>query len=95
MGMEYRIDFTPTPTTVIDRVLRLSPYFIQTIELNGRTNYEYRLPNNTASMPNALASTEPYGIYFCDFGSAGDIMVGVAQNIHKHIATPNISDLEE
>ena len=94
MGMEYRIDFTPVVTAVVDRLLRLSPHFSQTIEFNGGTNYEYRLSSNTESMPNAHASIQPYGIYFCDFGNAREIMEGIARNVGDQIETPSISELE-
>ena len=94
MGIEYKISFAPVATKAVDHILRSATHFTQTTEFNGVTNYEYRMPNNTGSMPSAQASIEVYGIYFCDFGNAGDIMAHIAQDISEQIGPPKIDELE-
>ena len=94
MGVEYRIEFAPAATDTIDEILRSVKYFAQTIEFDQQVNYEYRLPDNPGSMPNAQASIETYGIYFCDFGGARDIMADIVQQINDRIGAPDVAQLE-
>jgi hypothetical protein len=93
MGVEYKIAFAPVADTV-DDILRSATYFTQTIEFDHRLTYEYRLPDNTGAMPNAHASIESYGVYFCDFGGARDIMADIVQQIMDQIGSPDVSELE-
>ena len=95
MGIEYKIAFTHvTEDDTLDDILRSAPFFTEPDQPFGNLKYEYRLPDNSGSMPNAQAATESYGVYFCDFGGAGDIMARIVQQITERIASPTVSELE-
>lgn len=66
MGIEYIIKFNCPNVQELDRLLRQAPYF--SAYLDAHNSYEYRSNSNQspAVMPDATASIEPEGIYFCD-----------------------------
>lgn len=94
MGIEYRITFTPVSEGIVDNILRSAPFFAKPARPFGNLNYEYRLPSNSGSMPNAQAAIESYGIYFCDFGGADAIMNAIVEHITETIGQPQVSELE-
>jgi len=94
MGIEYQIAISPLHRHTVDDILRCAPYFAETADQFGDLKYEFRLPDNTGTIPNAYATIEPYGVYFCDFGGAHEIMKTIVQHITDRIAAPSVSELE-
>jgi len=94
MGFEYKIAFSPVDEGTVDEILRSAPFFCEPARPFGKLKYEYRLPDNPGSIPNAHAAIEPFGVYFCDFGGAHEIMAGIVEQITKQIGPPTVSDLE-
>ena len=94
MGIEYKIAFAPVPESIVDGILRSAPFFCEPAQPFGKLKYEYRLADNPGSIPNAQAAIEPYGVYFCDFGGAHEIMARIVEQITKQIGPPIVSELE-
>ena len=94
MGVEYRITFSPVIADSVDTILRSATCFSQTLNDEQQTRYEYRLPANSGAMPDAEASIETFGIYFCDFGGGGDILSCIVRLIAERFGTPEVSELE-
>lgn len=94
MGIEYRIEFTDSDPNATDEILRSAPFFVETERQIGDRKYEYRLPENVGLMPNAQAAIESYGVYFCDFGGARDIMTTIVQQLGDRIGSLHVAEIE-
>jgi hypothetical protein len=75
MGMEYKLQFEFPNAESVTTVLRRLPM----VREAQRTtlDFEFRVAENSGSMPDALARIEQDGLYFCDFGGMGRQFLGI------------------
>ena len=75
MGIEYKIQFAHSGAESIAAVLRRLP-MVQEVSADERT-FAFRADQTDSTMPDAMASVEPDGLYFCDNGGAGKQFLGL------------------
>lgn len=90
MGNEYRIICSVSDAEA-KRILEATAYFAG---LDSMGFHEYRKPTNPGKMPDAYSRRESYGFYFCDNGSAQDILGSLVAKCLNHVPV-TVEDLEQ
>ena len=74
MGVEYSLRFEcRDPATLAELLRRIDGSREDATTLN---RFEFRNATNAGIMPDAEASPEPGGLYFCDYGGSGCQLLG-------------------
>ncbi|MDF3832048.1 hypothetical protein P3W85_03635 [Cupriavidus basilensis] len=64
MGIEFRIVVALPSESMAEQILAHAGGGVGT---RGPRGFDFRSPGNSGPMPDAMASVEPYGFYFCSF----------------------------
>ncbi len=75
MGIEYRLQFTAPDAATVVSVLQRLP-MVQKVA-GDEPMFELRTEQTTDTMPDAVVSLQPDGIYFCDNRGSGKQLLGV------------------
>lgn len=93
MGFEYRIAFAYTQRDQVVRELSRLPSAI--VASADSQTIEFRMDSQRDGMPDAMASVEDYGLYFCDNGGAGrDCLGRVVARLTSCFGLVQVSELE-
>lgn len=93
MGFEYRISFAYQRQD--DVVLELSRLAGAKVVSSNPSHVEYRQDAQRAGMPDAMASVQDYGLYFCDNGGHGRNYFGqVISRLVSRFGEVRVSELE-
>lgn len=84
MGYEFTVKVSPVDKKMISTVLKSLPDYDGVNHFEGRTLYEYRIPENESEMPNAFAEIETDGVYFCDNGHAAHVLELLKKALKEH-----------
>jgi hypothetical protein len=80
MGIEYKLSFTGATPSDLDKILRSLPSFDKI--LPAYDSYEFRSAGNSKTdMPDAEAKIETSGLYFCDYGGQGKVILSTLLSI--------------
>lgn len=64
MGVEYKIVVDLPSEDIAEKILGRAG---GRAGKKGSSGFDFRSPGNSGQMPDAIASVEPYGFYFCSF----------------------------
>jgi hypothetical protein len=93
MGREYRLRFAYADVRLVEAVLRQVPLFAGTGP--GAACFDYRGAGNPGPMPDASATIEPGGLYFCDHGGEGRrVLAQVVRGITDAFGPPDVAEVE-
>ncbi|WP_141639927.1 hypothetical protein [Cupriavidus basilensis] len=94
MGVEYRIVVDLPSEDIAEKILSRA---VCGAGQKGAAGFDFRSPGNSGPMPDAIASVEPYGFYFCSFSGINGLSAEVLGFIIGSAATYGkvlVEDLE-
>lgn len=95
MGTEYIIKFDLDDSYRAERILENAPCFSGRTEHQGQSFYEFRRPDSIGGMPDATATIEPGGIYFCSYGQSEEILRAILGRVEAELGEATLEDYEE
>lgn len=95
MGTEYIIKFDLDDPYKAERILESAPGFAGREESQGQSFYEFRRPDSLGGMPDATATIEPGGIYFCSYGQSAEILRAILGRVEAEFGEVELDDYEE
>ena len=95
MGKEYLLHFPFERRGLLEDLLIRAPLFHGLAPRSGGLEvYEFRAAENTGIMPDAHATIETDGLYFCDNGGAGvKVFHELLLDIARTFGPPRIEEL--
>jgi hypothetical protein len=92
MGIEYKLRFAFSDSGQVESLLQSMPN-LSKFEASSAL-YEFRSPQNIDTMPDAFVKIESDGLYLCDNGGEGKVILeALAQKITQEFGSISMEDL--